>query len=163
VDLFREHWRKLIAIPEAKWQGTTETQGTAATPSISIHTASATPQNLTFEPVYGDWTNSNTSFDPYNLPGQDYTTPNSTLAMNPQSAVPLGQTPNPAYSAVPDLPSDWAADWSLGTGIMPWLYPDVNTDMDINMEVNADVNWYNWVESAKGMEWDSGTAGDKSS
>ena len=54
---------------------------------------------------------------------------------------------------------------------MPWLWPDAdpsvdmfsNLDvdpMDVTMELDDEVNWYNWVESAKGMMWDAGPNGN---
>lgn len=49
---------------------------------------------------------------------------------------------------------------------MPWLLPDMDpsvgafADVDVNMDFDTDVNWYNWVESAKGMEFNFGAAGN---
>jgi hypothetical protein len=49
-------------------------------------------------------------------------------------------------------------------GIDSWLWSDdgipidfanlAEEPIDYNMEIDGDVNWYNWIESAKGVEWD---------
>jgi hypothetical protein len=60
----------------------------------------------------------------------------------------------------------------MGPGFVPWLWADTdpsvdvfaNVDMDaidVNMDLDGEVDWYNWVESAKGMEsWDTGPSGN---
>ena len=58
------------------------------------------------------------------------------------------------------LPTDWSADpWS-------WSTPDISADAFSNFDVDytgvdlnggGDFNWYNWVESANAMEWDTGS------
>jgi hypothetical protein len=51
----------------------------------------------------------------------------------------------------------------VGPSAMPWLWADADpsvdvfatvdfNETDINMDLNNDVDWYNWVESAKGIE-----------
>ncbi|KAJ5396453.1 hypothetical protein N7509_004566 [Penicillium cosmopolitanum] len=49
----------------------------------------------------------------------------------------------------------------IGPGIVPWLWDEeIPSDpnvlsTDINMEID-DIDWYGWVDSAKGMQWDGG-------
>lgn len=48
--------------------------------------------------------------------------------------------------------------------IIPWLWSDKDMtshptgpgedQIDITMDIDTDTNWYDWVESAKGVEWD---------
>lgn len=51
----------------------------------------------------------------------------------------------------------------VGPGIVPWLWneeiPSVpNFDAtDVNMELD-DIDWYGWVDSVKGMQWDGGSS-----
>jgi hypothetical protein len=78
----------------------------------------------------------------------------------------MGQTSRPSYNAVP---ADSTA-WSMGPGFVPWLWADADPSVDVftsvdigaidvNMDLDAEVDWYNWVESAQGMQWDAGPSG----
>lgn len=47
--------------------------------------------------------------------------------------------------------------------VVPWLWADNSTpaessSLDITMDLDGEVDWYNWVESAKEVEWDTGRA-----
>ncbi|KAJ5833196.1 hypothetical protein N7474_001507 [Penicillium riverlandense] len=48
-------------------------------------------------------------------------------------------------------------------GVVPWLWADNSapaefSSLDIPMDLDGEVDWYNWVESAKEVEWDTGRA-----
>ena len=41
------------------------------------------------------------------------------------------------------------------------VFSNFNVDLaDVGMELDGEVNWYDWVESAKGMEWDARSGGN---
>jgi hypothetical protein len=166
-DLFREHWRKLVAIPEETGNETLP-RGTPATgapaPSIAVDAVNTTQQGLG---SYGEgllWSNSN--FEQTYLADQDLSntnaTPSSAMAINSHGAVPLGQTEDSSYNALAALPLDWTSS----AGVIPWLWADADpsvdvfADMDVNMDLDTEVDWYNWVESANRMEREPGAAGD---
>jgi hypothetical protein len=60
------------------------------------------------------------------------------------------------------MPAQVAAD--TDQVIAPWLWTDGNAssdfenipvhNIDMNMDNDEEINWYNWVESAQGMDWD---------
>ena len=73
----------------------------------------------------------------------------------------LGENARQLHVDFPTVP----ADWSYGGPIEPdlWLWADgdpsvdvfANSDMDLidaNLNLDGDMDWYNWVETAKGME-----------
>lgn len=68
---------------------------------------------------------------------------------------PNGGTP-PYFWTDPSPPSqDIFSTWDLDP-----LPLDVNTDMDLDLDLESEVNWYNWVESAKGMGMMMGSGQD---
>ncbi|MCJ1404255.1 hypothetical protein MMC11_007480, partial [Xylographa trunciseda] len=144
--LFRQRWRKLSAMPEEEGNGThpqgTPATATAATPTVA-HPINAPQQGLDSGPVYGErelWSKSN--FEPAYLTGQDLsnTNPpqNSLMATDPLGEVPLGQTVDLSYDALPADPLDWLGGESVGSGVMPWLWGDVDPPLDVSTK--ADVN-----------------------
>ncbi|KAH8887939.1 hypothetical protein GQ53DRAFT_808873 [Thozetella sp. PMI_491] len=75
------------------------------------------------------------------------------------SSEPFLAASNPFIPMAGDWPDPQATDPNL----TPWLWQDTDVspdafasmgsdDLDINMDLDGDMNWYNWVESAKGME-----------
>lgn len=165
-DIFRERWRKLVAVPEETRHGTlpvgTPATG-ATTPSIVVEAVDVIQQSSGYVPVYDQddlWSNS--SFEPAYHANTNRTL-NSSMATDPHSQALLGQTEDPLYNALP-VPLDWTGGRSIDSGIMPWVDADLSVenfpDLDVNMDLDTEVNWYNWVESAKGMNWNSGAFGD---
>lgn len=49
----------------------------------------------------------------------------------------------------------------LGNGVMPWLWasPEMDPSMDVvannDLDFDGQLDWHDWVDSAKGMEWDA--------
>jgi hypothetical protein len=75
----------------------------------------------------------------------------------------MGQTVGPSDHPFPTVPMDWPDSRTMGIGSVPWLWADAdpsfdmfsNLDVDtidVNMDLDDGMNWYDWVESAKGME-----------
>ena len=165
-DLFRERWRKLIAIPEEGRRGIhlQEIPTTAAaSPSAVVHEIYATQQGLHSVPPYTErelWLKSN--YEPTHLAAQDLSgtiaSNYSMITSNPYGEVSAGQTEDHSHDTVPPDFLDWSGDVSMGSGVMPWLWSDVDllvdthTNVDLNTDMDTEVNWHNWVESAKGME-----------
>lgn len=169
-DIFRERWRKLVGITnEAQLRILPgETPATAAaTPSTVLPTGNAIQQGFDSVLMYGgDDSLSNLNFGSASLTGQDLTNPtantnttsSSGVTTNSHNGMPQMQTENPAYYAPPAVPFDWPGGAPIDSDTLPWLWNetdpsmDVPTDMDIKMDLDTEVNWYNWVESVKGME-----------
>ncbi|KAM0497066.1 hypothetical protein ACHAP8_006958 [Fusarium lateritium] len=56
----------------------------------------------------------------------------------------------------------WSDDQPVGTGIGSWLWPNPNTStedltsIDVNMDIDTDIDWNTWLQSASGMEMNTG-------
>ena len=169
VEMFRERWCQLLALPKHSMQ-TPEQSGPGAT-SLSrppTYTTLANTSSILTSDVGGLGSNT-TSESAYFSPSEH--DPGLNLPSNTSPGfekapgdVTSGQVPVPSYKPAP---ADTTA-WSMGPDFVPWLWPpaepsldvfpttDVNA-LDINMDLDGEVDWYNWVESAKGMEWVAGT------
>jgi hypothetical protein len=155
-DLFREHWRKLLAVPEGATPVTNPHSTpaiVAPVPSTITHLASIPQQDPVFQPAYfeGDlWPKSNLQVEPTYLTNQDLSNTNTPLMATAQ--VPLLHPENSIYNA--------PVDWGTGQPLL-WAAADPSVDffagpdLDADMELDKEFNWYNWVESAKGMEWNT--------
>ena len=184
IDIFRERWRQLVANTEGSGDGT-QTSGFSgaglADPSmrttytsqptarsISAYNPGDLSSNMTFEPMYlgRSGQQADQSLDSINLRGLEPAMPT-----NAPREVALGQTIGPSYNPFPTVPADWSDGRSMGPSCVPWLWADAdpsvdvfsNLDMDsinVNMDLDGEVNWYHWVESAKGMEWDARPVGN---
>lgn len=132
--------------------------------SIPTYNADGLGSNAPFEPVYLDASGSQVS---QSLP--DDNSPNLQSAMIPNAPgdFTLGQTAEPSYNVPHAVPTTW----SMGPSFLPWLYADADPSvgvsanvgvdpMDVNMDIDGEVDWYNWIESAKGMEWDGAPNGN---
>ena len=184
ADIFRERWRQLVAIPEEP-KGGTQTSGisSAGFAEPLMHTTYTSQPSTSFDTTYspGDLS-SYISFEPTDLrpSGQQADKPLKSISAgdlqpasttNAPSQLAFGQTIGPSYSPLPAIPADWSGGRSVGPDFVPWLWADAdpsldmfsNLDvdsMDVNMDLDGEVNWYDWVESAKGMTWDAGPKGN---
>ena len=184
ADIFRERWRQLVAISEEPKDGT-QTFGISsagfAEPLMQTTYASqlSTRPNPTYSP--GD-SSSNISSEPTDLrmSGQQAGQPlestkiedlQPAITTNAPSELTFEQIIGPSYNPLPAVPADWSEGRSVGPDFVPWLWADAgpsvdmfsNLDVDsidVNMDFDGEINWYNWVESAKGMEWDAGPNGN---
>lgn len=152
VELFREQWRRLLDRPGRNTETprdpkpSTET-GLQNTSSVTAYSAGDFGSDTSFEPAYSS-TGQFLSDDP-----QFSTMPTGNLA--------TVQNADLSYDSIHTNPMAWSS------GFVPWLWADTNPSVDVfaNVDVNpidvdmdfgSDVDWYNWVESAKNMELDTG-------
>ena len=178
VDVFRERWRQLVAMPEGAGDGanTSESYGAdVAAPSMptaytnqptgrlsDAYSPGVLDSNMTFEPNYlgTGGQQADQTLDSANIKDLQ----SATTAIT-SSQVASAQAIAPSYDPFSTVPSDWSDGRAAGPGSVPWLWADAepSVDMfsnlivnpiDVNMDLNSEVDWYNWVESAKGMEWD---------
>lgn len=179
VDIFRERWRQLVTIPDGPGDGT-KTSGISgvglADPSMNttytsqptarlIHPYSpgVSSSNMTFEPTYLDTREQQAGqiLESTNIrdlgPG---------ITTNAPSELALGGNVGPSYDPSPTVPANWSKDSTMGPGFVPWLGADADSStdvfsnidvdsIDVNMDLDGEVNWYDWVEIAKGMDWDA--------
>ncbi|TAQ88114.1 hypothetical protein B7494_g3582 [Chlorociboria aeruginascens] len=172
VDFFRNRWRQLVFITEASGDGTqasgsssvgiadssihTNDRNQPTAKSISAYSPGNLSSNLTFESTY------------LGTSGQQASqTIERTDIRDPEPAIPT-DAPNESawpYNPFPTAPADWLEDSAMGHGFVPWPWVDADADpssdifynfdvnsIDVNMNLDGEVNWYNWVESARGME-----------
>jgi hypothetical protein len=175
TDIFRERWRKLLAIPEVSADSTERAGNSAAwhldpsTSSSYLHQPTAQSvhapspgylsSDMSFEPTYLE-----TSGQPGNqtLPSSDNRSLEQSTT-NTAEGLALGQILGLSYNPLPTDSADWLDGRTMGPGFQPWLWADTdpavdasyNLDVDsidVNMDLDGEVNWYNWVVSAAGME-----------
>lgn len=172
-DLFREHWRELVAMPKGAGNRTHPDKMPATGPvtlSNYVHAVHTNQQSYGAVPVYengGLW--SDPAFEPANLAVQDLLSTNSLLSSalvtNGHGQVPLDQSQDKTSSAHAIVPLDWSGGRSIGSDILPGLWDCANppidsfADTDVNMDLDTDVNWFEWIDSARSLEWDFGGDG----
>ncbi|EXJ76686.1 uncharacterized protein A1O5_01194 [Cladophialophora psammophila CBS 110553] len=179
VDIFRERWRQLVAIPAEPGDrgdvSQTPDAGLADPPMHQIPpelpSARTIPTGTSRDPGF------DMTFEPMHLgmDGQQVSqTIESTNIKDPKSSIKTGgpgelvlkQTLGPSHNAFPTIPDDWADGRTMGPDFHAWLWADADPSVDVfsnwevdsidpSMDLGGEVNWYDWVESAKGMEWDA--------
>lgn len=179
VDICRERWRQLVAIPEGAGDGI-QTSGNsgAGLADPSMHTTCTSGPTARYPYDYSpDVFRSNISFEPPYIStsaqqvGQTLQSANigdlePAIATNAPSELAPGQTIGPSCSTFPTVPANWSVGHTMGPDLGHWLWADAdlsasvasNLDLDsidANMDLDGEVDWYNWVESAKGIEWDA--------
>jgi hypothetical protein len=169
VELFRERWRQLLAMPEGPGNDTrTLGQSGPVVTSPSAQSTYTTQPSTSFIPAYNaGGLGSITTFEPaylgasgpqvrQNLPSNTSTNLQSSITSNGPGDFAMGQTVGQSSNAFPAV----ATNWPSGLGFVHWLWADAdpsvdvfaNVDVDnidVNMDLDGEVNWYNWVESAK--------------
>ena len=171
VELFRDRWRKLFIVPdEPEYQkhllhvvqeGTSPSAFSTNPSQQSRNPSPGFVNDNTFQTAYtsGGWYQS----DHYS---QGSTPFDSSINLTVPNAFTLGSSPVPSYTTDPQ------ESWSMDPGYVPWLWPESDpnaaaftnldtTAMDVNMEMDSDVDWYGWVESAQGMEFDARQGGNR--
>ena len=184
VEIFRERWRQLVAIPVASGDNT-QTSGFSSagfldplmhttptsqptTRSDSLHSPGHLSSNTSSDPTYLG-TSGQQAGQPQESTGIGDREPASTT--NGPNALTWRETVAPSYNPFPSVPADWSDGRSIGPDSVPWLWadadPSVDTfsnfdvdSMDVNMDFEGEVDWLNWVESVKGMEMDAGPIGN---
>jgi hypothetical protein len=177
VALWRERWRQLLSM---EGSGAVLSQTPAPTrqgvSSPSTHSTYSSQPTANPMPAYDDsGLGSSTAFDPayfdasgwqtsQNPPGNTRSDFQPATVRETPSEFAMNQ--NAAYAAAQ---TNWS---SAGPGLGHWLWADTDPSVDVfadidagavdvNMDLDGDIDWYNWVESAKGMEssWDAGPSG----
>lgn len=184
VDIFRERWRQLVALPERPGDDT-KTSGIsgAELADPSVHTAYTSQptasfiypdspgvfsSKMTFEPTYVDTSEQQTG---HTLESTNIRDLEPAITTNGSSELASGQTFGPSYNSFPTVPTDWSDGRTMGPGFVPWLWADADPSVDVfsnsnvgsidvGMDLDGEVNWYDWVEAAKGMEWDVEPSGN---
>ena len=179
VDVFRERWRQLITMPEEPGAGANKSECYGADVAApSMHTAYTNQPSGMLPDAYSPGVlDSNMTLEPNYLGTvgqQAYQTLDSANIKHLQSAttamtlsqVASAQAIAPSYDPFSTVPADWSDGRAAGPGSVPWLWADADPSVDmfsnmsadpidVNMDLNSEVDWYNWVESAKGIEHDS--------
>lgn len=184
VDIFRERWRQLVATPEGSGDGT-KTSGISgaglADPSVhTTYTSQPTARfiyadspgvsssKMTFEPTYLGTSGQQAG---QTLEGTNIRDLEPAITTNAPSKLASGQIVGPSYNSFPTVPTDWSDGRTMEPGVVPWLWADADSSVDVfsnvnvgsidvNMDLDGEVNWYNWVEAAKGTEWDAEPGGN---
>jgi hypothetical protein len=178
VALWRERWRQLLSA-EGSGPVLIQTPGQSGQGVSSPPAQSTYPNQPTANPMptYGDGAlRPSMAFDPAYFDASGLQT---------RQNLPIDTQPGFHPATVRDTPSEFAMDqtagssyntaptkWSpTGSGLGHWLWADTDPSVDVfadidadvvdvNMDLDGDIDWYNWVESAKGMEsWDAGPSG----
>lgn len=175
-NVFREWWCRLVVIPEGPidQRQTSAISGTGlADPSMGTsHTSQPTARSIsayksgefdpqmTFEPTYLS-TNGQQARQTHESTNIRDLEP--TIAANAPSKSAMGQTVGLPYNSFPTGLADWSDGRSTGPGLGPWLWADADPSVDmfsgldvgsidVNMDLDGEMDWYNWVESAEGLE-----------
>ena len=180
IELFRERWRRLLVMPEGPGHDTrTPGQSGPGVTSPSVHSNYASQPSTSSIPAYNAGGSRGSMISESAIHGDSglqtsqipsNTSPDRSLAITPDTAYgfAMGQSVEPSHNALPAV----STTWSMGPGFVPWLgaddvdpsidlFANVNVDaVDVNMDWDSDVNWYDWVQSAKGMVWDGGPGGN---
>jgi hypothetical protein len=166
VDIFRERWRQLVDMPGPNGTKLSGAYSTGIS-DAPIYTYGHPAGNPGFDYQSGNLS-SNTTFEPTPLntskminrisDGADIKDLGAVYTTNNSTELGLGQMPYPI------VPTDWSSGSAMELGSEPWLWTNADPSADdfynldistvnVGMDLDGEVNWYNWVESAKGMEW----------
>lgn len=120
-----------------------------------------TQQNLGSVSVYGErdlWSGSN--FGSANFSNTNLTPSRSSMVTGAHGAAPSG---NIQIHRTADLLHPREIGWAAcpGSCLAMDLTVDAFADVNVNMDFDTDINWYNWVESAKGVDFNFGAAGNR--
>jgi hypothetical protein len=132
--------------------------------SIPTYNLGGLRSNTTFEPAYFGASVLQTG---QNLVSKTSPGFQSAIMANTPDKFEMGGTADPSYNAVPAV----STTGPTGPNFIHWLWADAdpsvdvfaNVDIDainnVNMDLDNEVDWYNWVESAKDMEWNAESSG----
>ncbi|KIW90678.1 uncharacterized protein Z519_08461 [Cladophialophora bantiana CBS 173.52] len=179
VDIFRERWRQLVAIPaepgDRGYVSRTPGAGLADLPTYKVPpeppSARTIPTgtsgdlgfDMTFEPMRQGMDGQKGS---QNIESTNIQDPKSSITMGAPGELVSEQTLGQSHNSFPTIPEDWADGRTMGPGFHAWLWADADPSVDVfsnwevdsidpSMDLGGEVNWYDWIETAKGMEWDA--------
>lgn len=172
-EQFLEQWKRLIYFPT---EGLPSRAGAAASP-LRDQPTSGSPGIPTGTPLGIDQNGNIFSVRDSQIwhdgaqgaripKTPSFASPDVSLDMNAFGRGPLESLIQPALQqTAPELSGDLFSTQSTGGGAIPSLWTDDLFDhvdfaaLDGTMDLDSDIDWYNWVESAKGMEWDTDPRG----
>jgi len=160
-NVFRDWWCRLVEIPEGPRNPiqTSATSGARhADPSMGTsHTSQLTARSVS-------------AYNPGDSGSKMISEPTYRGTSGPQAGQTLESTDirhqAPAMTTnapCTTVPAGWPDGQTMGPGLVPWLWADADPSLDmfssldvdsidVNMDLDGEVNWYNWVESAEGLE-----------
>jgi len=148
-----ERWRRLFIEPSLNETVTSEN-------NISMQTDIASIPTSEFQSIHSSFGHgpSEANFTGYRQVDPGSSTQHESLSGQSRQNI---QQP---YGPFDEYPVNRLDDEPFGPGIIPWLWseespPRMNADsVDMDMELD-DIDWYGWVDSAKGIQWDGGPSG----
>ena len=173
VDICRERWRQLVAISEGPGDGI-QTSGIsdAGLADPSMHTTytsqltarypypyspAAVRSNMTFEPPYLSTSAQQVG---QTLQSTNIRDLEPAITTNASSKLASGQTIGPSSNTFPTVSADMGLDFDprlwADADLSANVFSNLDLDsIDANIDLDGEVNWYDWVVSVRGMEWDA--------
>ncbi|CRG87016.1 putative transcriptional regulatory protein C1F7,11c [Talaromyces islandicus] len=151
VGIFLDRWRQLVNMPEYHHRLPAPKAGLSSniihpnTSSVLRDMTPACTSNASSETTYYASTG---SFDNQNVNSADIMNVEPVLtgyALLPGEGIGISST------QLSILPQDFSFDQTVGDGFVAWPFVDTHSPADLDSEIN----WYNWIESAKMMEWEA--------
>ena len=159
IEDSRQRWRDLVGMTNRYEQATQKLESFAAgIVDVVVNTAYADEPGARSASVHDtDNLSSIATFKPTATATQ---TANSAFSFSdagnvllPSNEPNVEQNEGWTYPSFPTVPS---------LGSVPWLWADSDSSVDVfasldvdnfdfNMDIDSDINWYDWVESAKGI------------
>ena len=164
-DALLKRWRQLVGLPTGLsdfGQGHCDNSihqvstGQWTTTSAPMHSFNDGTFSLVYDPISFQMGGNGISQSMENT---------NSIAPAPSIAEPFNSGHDMTNSFASYIPSTSTAqdssDLNMGFGTVPWLWADMAFDtftnpgvdsVSISTDSDSEVNWYNWVESAKGLE-----------
>lgn len=170
ADFFLQRWRQLVGIPSLPSRDKCVSDLKVAS---SVAPAYTTQLGMEQTPIY-TFSDADNMTSPQlacgqatrlassqNIPNFASSNIQPSLIKNAPGGSIIRNNAEVSYNAVPEVTSTW----SMGPGFVLWTWPDADmtgnpvdsVDIDeiaMNMDLDT-VDWYNWLESTKGMELDT--------
>ncbi|KAE9973485.1 hypothetical protein EG327_009082 [Venturia inaequalis] len=155
--LFNKVWRQLVAMPVESNLG-------GKMPNFSCTVSPDLPMKKGLLSTHLGTNSLATPYQPYNngplQPHLASVAQQSVPAMTPHdhSKSASNQFACASGNPFPSVSVDWSGAGSTGLGGAPWLWADADApidlspNLDMNMELDGEFDWYNWVQSATGLE-----------
>lgn len=173
IVIFCERWRQLAGLPPVPSRNeqapSQSTPGIVKEPSLGTYpTSSGTSPGIA---TRADDLRNHLMNDTAKPGANELQTGHYPPSQNSRSLGPFANNDdmgnfNTTASAGPPYTAGLAEQttWALDPSSFPWPLPAADPSLDsfsnmdfdgidINMDLNGEVDWYNWVESAKGMDW----------
>ena len=183
ADIFRERWRQIAAQPQGPRAGLQlptfpdggdsdlSTQTARTSQPTALSTLDYNPSDLGSSTLFeSTYLGINGQHDSQIMKSTKNPSGEPAVLSSATNKTDFSQVANPAYDAFSTVPTDWLDAQAMGPGFDPYIWGDIDPSVnmftnlsdgafDVNMDSGSEVNWYNWVESAKDMEVDSGPGG----